>query len=109
MNRRLLKKAMKKKGAQALINRNVYLERENVKLRREIAVAIKGLNEVGLSFNANMGALERLYGEKIEGYSVIKVPIDEIRTVLNDYEVECSIEGDKYVICVLPKVDPEAE
>lgn len=109
MNRRLLKKAMKKKAAQALINRNVYLERENVKLRREIAVAIKGLNEVGLSFNANVGALARLYGEKIEGYSVIKVPIDEIRTVLNDYDVKCSIEGDKYVICVLPKVDPEAE
>lgn len=108
MNKRQFKKAMKKKGAKALINRNVYLERENVKLRREIAVAIKGLNEVGLSFNANVGALARLYGEKIEGYSVIKVPIEDIRTVLTDYDVKCSIEGEKYVICVLPKVDPEA-
>ena len=109
MNKRRYKKALKKAGAVAIVNHNEHLIHENVKLRREIAVAIKGLNEVGLSFNANMGALARLYGEKIEGYSVIKVPIDEIRTVLNDYDVKCSIEGDKYVICVLPKVDPEAE
>lgn len=107
MNRRLLKKAMKKKGAQALINRNVYLERENVKLRREATEAREGLEEIYASCYALVGAITRCYGETIEGCSVIDFSIDEARTVLNDYDVKCSIEGDKYVICVLPKVDPE--
>lgn len=109
MNRRQLKKTMKKKGAQALIGRNAYLERENVKLRQEMAVALRGLEEVGVSFNANLGAITRLYGEKIEGYSMVKVPVEEIRRTISDYDVKCSIKDGHYIICVLPKVDPEAK
>ena len=109
MNKRQAKKARTKKGAEALIGRNTYLERENAKLRQEMAVALRGLEEVGISFNANLGAITRLYGEKIEGYSMVKVPIEDIRSTISDYDVKCSIEDGHYVICVLPKVDPEAK
>jgi hypothetical protein len=109
MNKRQGKKARTKKGAEALIGRNAYLERENANLRQEMAVALKGLEEVRVSFDANLGAITRLYGEKIEGYSMVKVPFDEMRSTISDYDVKCSIEDGKYIICVLPKVDPEAK
>lgn len=107
MNKRQLKKAMKKKGAEALIGRNAYLERENVKLRREVTEVREGLDQVYASFYAIVGEITRCYGETIEGYSVIEFPIDEARKVPDNYEVKCSIEDRKYIICVLPKVDPE--
>ena len=109
MNKRQAKKARTKKGAEALIGRNAYLERENAKLRQEMAVALRGLEEVGISFNANLGAITRLYGEKIEGYSMVKVPIEDIRGTISDYDVKCSIEDGYYIICVLPKLDTEAK
>ena len=109
MNRRQLKKATKKKGAEALVNQNEHLKRENGKLKREVTEAHEGLEEVYASSLALIGAITRCYGETIEGYSVIEFPIDEARTVLDNYDVKCSIEGGKYIICALPKVDPDAE
>lgn len=107
MNKRQTKKARKKKGAEALIGRNAYLERENVKLKREVTEVREGLEEVYASFYAIVGAITRCYGETIEGYSVIEFPIDEARKVPDNYEVKCSIEDGKYIICVLPKVSED--
>lgn len=109
MNKRQLKKAMKKKGAEALVNQNEHLKRENTRLKQAIAEHVEGVKQIKRSFNANVGAIARLYGETIEGYSVIEIPMEEVRTVLDLYEVTCSIEGGKYIYCVLPKVDPEAK
>ncbi len=109
MNRRQLKKAMKKKGAQALVNQNEYLKRKNVELGREVTEVREGLDQVYASFYAIVGAITRYYGEAIEGYSVIEFPIDEARKVPDNYDVKCSVENGKYIICVLPKVDPEAD
>ena len=109
MNRRQIKKAMKKKGAEAIVNQNEHLKRENGKLKREVSEARDGLEEVYASCYALIGAITRCYGEVIEGRSVIEFPIDEARTVLDNYEVKCSVEDGKYIICAMPKVDPEAE
>lgn len=109
MNRRQIKKAMKKKRAEAIVNQNEFLKRENVKLKREVTEAREGLEEVYASCYALIGAITRCYGEAIEGRSVIEFPIDEARSLPDNYEVVCSIEDGKYIICVLPKVDPEAE
>lgn len=109
MNRRQWKKAMKKKGAEAIVNQNEYLKRENGKLKREVSEAREGLDQVYASFYAIVGAITRFYGETIEGYSVIDFPIEEARSVLDNYDVKCSIEDGKYIICAMPKVDPEAE
>lgn len=107
MNKRQTKKARKKKGAEALIGRNAYLERENVKLKREVTEVREGLDQVYASFYDIVGAITRCYGETIEGYSVIEFPIDEARKVPDNYEVKCSIEDGKYIICVLPKVSED--
>ena len=109
MNKRQAKKARTRKGAEALIGRNAYLERENVKLKREVTEVREGLDQVYASFYAIVGAITRCYGETIEGYSVIEFPIDEARKVPDNYEVKVKIEDGKYIICVLPKVDPEAK
>lgn len=107
MNKRQVKKAKKKKGAEALLGRNAYLERENVKLRQEMAVALKGLEEVGISFNANLAAIAQVYGEKEDSVMVLRVPISEVTRAIMNYDVKCSIENEQYIICALPKVDPE--
>lgn len=109
MNRRQIKKAMKKKRAEAIVNQNEYLKRENGKLKREVNEVRDGLDQVYASFYAIAGAITRCYGETIEGYSVIEFPIEEARSLPDNYEVKCSIEDGKYIICVLPRVDPEAE
>jgi hypothetical protein len=109
MNRRQWKKAMKKKGAAAIVNQNEYLKRKNVELRREVSKVRDGLDQVYASFYAIVGAITRFYGETIEGRRVIEFTIDEARTVLDNYDVKCSIEDGKYIICAMPKVDPEAE
>ena len=108
MNRRKLKKSLKKAQAAALQNLNEHLKRENVKLKCEVSEVREGLDEVYASFYAIVGAITRYYGETIEGYSVIEFPIEEARSLPDNYEVKCSIEDGKYIICVLPKVDPEA-
>lgn len=109
MNRRQWKKAMKKKGAEAIVNQNEHLKHENGKLKREVSEVREGLEEVYASCYALIGAITRLYGEVIEGRSVIEFPIDEARTVLDNYDVKFTVEDGKYIICAMPKVDPEAE
>ena len=109
MNKRQLKKAMKKKGAEALIGRNAYLERENAKLRKSFSDAIIGVGEIKKSFNANLAAIAQVYGEKEDAVMVIRVPIAEVTRAIMDYDVKCSIENEKYVIVACPKVDPEAK
>ena len=109
MNRRQWKKAMKKKGAEAIVNQNEHLKRENGKLKREVSEARDGLEEVYASCYALIGAITRCYGEVIEGRSVIEFPIDEARTVLDNYDIKFTVEDGKYIICAMPKVDPEAE
>ena len=109
MNRRQIKKAMKKKRVEAIVNQNEFLKRENRNLEREVTEAREGLDEIYASCYAIIGAITRCYGEAIEGYSVIEFPIEEARNLPDNYEVKCSIEDGKYIICVLPKVDPEAE
>ena len=108
MNKRQAKKAMKKKRAEAIINQNEFLKRENVLLKREVTKTREGLEEIYAGCYAIVGAIARLYGESIEGYSVIEFSLDEARKVLDNYEVKVKIEDGKYIICVLPKVDPEA-
>lgn len=107
MNKRKLKKSLKRARAEALQNQNEFLKRENVKLRREVIEAKEGLEEVYASFYAIVGAITRYYGEAIEGYSVIEFPIEQARTVLDNYDIKCSIEDEKYIICSLPKVASE--
>ena len=109
MNRRQWKKAMKKKGTEAIVNQNEHLKRENGKLKREVSEAREGLDQVYASFYAIVGAITRCYGETIEGYKFIEFPVEEARSVLDNYDVKCSIEDGKYIICAMPKVDPEAE
>ena len=74
-----------------------------------MAEAFEGLAQAKQLFDAHIGALAMIHGERIEGYSVIELPIEVVKDVISDYEVKCSIEGGKYMICVLPKVDDRAE
>ena len=104
MNKRKRKKTIRKKTVEAIVNQNEYLKRENVKLRNSMAEALEGLAQAKLLFDAHIGALAIIHGESIEGYSVIDLPMETVKDVISDYEVKCSIEGDKYIICVLPKV-----
>lgn len=109
MNKRQAKKARTKKGAEALIGRNAYLERENAKLRQSFSEAIVGVEEIKKIFDANLGAIAQVYGEKEDSVMVLRVPISEVTRVAMNYDVECSVEGGQYIICALPKVDPEAK
>lgn len=107
MNKRQLKKAMKKKGARALINQVEYLRKENVKLRKNFEAAITGLEQIKQSFNANVGALTRLYGDQVEECSIIELPLEEIKKTISDYEVTCSVDDGKYIIMVMLKASLE--
>ena len=107
MNNRKYKKAIKKKNMEAIVNQNEYLKRENVKLRHGMAEALEGLAQAKQLFDAHIGALAMIHGESIEGHSVIELPIEVVKNVILNYEVKCSIEGDKYIICVLPKAAAE--
>lgn len=111
MNRRQIKKAMKKKRAEAIVNQNEFLKRENVKLKREVTEARegleKGLEEVKESFIKNIVAIARIYGEKINGRCILKLPIEGAHVCPEEYD--CFIENGILVVSVLPKVDPEAE
>lgn len=109
MNKRKSKKLLKRTRSEALVNQNEYLKRENAKLRHGMAEALEGLAQAKTLFDAHIGALAKLHGERIEGYSVIELPMEVVKDVISDYEVKCSIEGGKYIICVLPKVDEKAE
>ena len=109
MNRRQLKKAMKKKTAAAIVNQNTFLMGENRALKRRIRILEEKEAAIARSYEANVGAMARLYGEGIEGYSILDVPLEEVDRTKLDYEVKCSIEDGKYIVCVLPRVDPEAE
>ena len=109
MNRRQLKKAMKKKTAAAIVNQNTFLMGENRALKRRIRILEEKEAAIARSYEANVGAMARLYGERIEGYSILDVPLEEVDRTKLDYEVKCSIEDGRYIVCVLPRVDPEAE
>lgn len=109
MNRRQIKKAMKKKRAEAIVNQNEYLRRENLRLKRRIGTLEAKEAAIAVGYERNIGTIARLYGEAIEGYKVVKIPVEELDRTRFDYEVKCSIEDGKYIICVLPKVDPEAK
>ena len=108
MNRRKLKKSLKKAQAAALQNLNEHLKRENLRLKRRIKTLEAKEAAIVVGYERNIGTIARLYGEAIEGYKVVKIPVEELDRTRFDYDVKCSIEDGKYIICVLPKVDPEA-
>ena len=108
MNKRKLKKSLKKTRGEALVNQNKYLKRENAKLRQSYSEVIIGVEEIKKSFNANLAAIARVYGEKEDGIMVLKVPIAEVTKAVMEYDVKCTIESGDYVIKAWPKVDNEA-
>lgn len=105
MNRRQLKKAMKKKVAEALINQNEYLKREMTKLRRELSWLEKGYEQVVRCFEADVGAIARLYGEKVDGMYILSVPQNEVNLTMLEYEVDCEIAGGEYIVRARPLSD----
>ncbi len=105
MNRRKLKKSLKKAQAAALQNLNEHLKRENVKLKREVSEVREGLDEVKESSIKNIVAIARIYGEKIDGHCILKLPIEGAHVRPEEYD--CFIENGVLVVSVLPKVDPE--
>ena len=109
MNKRKLKKSLKKTRGEALVNQNAYLKRENAKLRQSFCEAIAGVEEIKKSFNANLAAIARVYGEKEDGVMVLRVPIAEVTRAIMDYDVKCAVESGDYVIKAWPKVDDRAE
>ena len=107
MNRRQLKKATKKKIADAIVNQNIFLKDENMRLKRRIKLLEEKEEAIARGYEANVGTLTRLFGDSIDGCSVIEVPIEEIGRTKLEYEVKVAIENDKYRILALPTVDPE--
>lgn len=108
MNKRQLKKATKKKIADAIVNQNIFLKDENMKLKRRINILEGKETAILRSYEANVGTLARLYGDGLDGCSVIEVPIEEIGRTKLEYEVKFAIENDKYRILVLPIVTPRS-
>ena len=109
MNKRKLKKSLKKTRGEALVNQNAYLKRENAKLRQSFSEVIAGVEEIKKSFNANLAAIARSYGEKEDSVMVLRVPIAEVTRAIMDYDVKCAVESGDYVIKAWPKVDDRAE
>lgn len=107
MNKRKLKKSLKRAKVAALQNQNEYLKHENVKLRRALKVFEEKSEAIAKGYEANVGTLTRLYGDQIEGYSIIEIPTIEVGRTILEYEVKCSVENDKYVFLVMPRVDSE--
>ena len=108
MNKRKLKKALKKAGARALVAHNMHLMEENAALRRKNEDAYNGLREIDRTTKATIGAIARVYGDKVDGVSTVAVSIEDVSRVCREYETKCAIKDRRFVFTVIPMVDPDA-